>query len=123
MWSMPLAIARQRLARCSSRDVLYFKLSHQYLVTQGVKLSWPHTGKKLPLLRDPDSSYYLRQEKDGLLLGPYGLAIMMRGWTRTTRCRMIFPFSFTLTSWNAWNNIFDAIARVPILRKWRYCGW
>ena len=26
---------------------------------------------KLPLLRDPDVSYYLRQERDGLLLGPY----------------------------------------------------
>src|SRR5690606_5598946 len=26
---------------------------------------------KLPLLRDPDDSYYLRQERDGLILGPY----------------------------------------------------
>ena len=31
--------------------------------------------EKLPLLRDPDVSYYLRQEKDGLLLGPYDATI------------------------------------------------
>ena len=28
-------------------------------------------GHKLPLLRDVDSSYYLRQEKHGFNLGPY----------------------------------------------------
>jgi dimethylglycine dehydrogenase len=45
-------------------------LQHQYLVTEGLpELAGP--GAKLPLLRDPDDSYYLRQERDGLLLGPY----------------------------------------------------
>ena len=28
-------------------------------------------GKLLPILRDPDVSYYLRQEREGLILGPY----------------------------------------------------
>ena len=44
-------------------------LAHQYLITEEIA---ELKGKdKLPMLRDPDSSYYLRQEKDGLLLGPY----------------------------------------------------
>jgi dimethylglycine dehydrogenase len=29
------------------------------------------TGMQLPLLRDPDTSYYMRQEAKGLLIGPY----------------------------------------------------
>jgi dimethylglycine dehydrogenase len=45
-------------------------MSHQYLVTEAIA-ELAEAGKKLPLLRDPDDSYYLRQERDGLLLGPY----------------------------------------------------
>ncbi len=45
-------------------------MSHQYLVTEAIPELQAH-GAKLPLLRDPDVSYYLRQERDGLLLGPY----------------------------------------------------
>jgi dimethylglycine dehydrogenase len=45
-------------------------MSHQYLVTEGVaELS--SRAERLPLLRDPDVSYYLRQERDGFILGPY----------------------------------------------------
>jgi len=45
-------------------------MSHQYLVTDQI----PELGQRkqrLPLLRDPDVSYYMRQELDGLILGPY----------------------------------------------------
>ena len=52
------------------RDVPCVNLSHQYLVTEEIP-ELEARGEKLPLLRDPDSSYYLRQEKNGLLLGPY----------------------------------------------------
>jgi dimethylglycine dehydrogenase len=45
-------------------------LQHQYLVTEGIAELASLPGR-LPLLRDPDVSYYLRQERDGLLLGPY----------------------------------------------------
>jgi dimethylglycine dehydrogenase len=45
-------------------------LSHQYLVTEPIAELQARKAK-LPLLRDPDVSYYLRQERDGLLLGPY----------------------------------------------------
>ena len=45
-------------------------LQHQYLVTEGIA-AIAALPVRLPLLRDPDVSYYLRQERDGLLLGPY----------------------------------------------------
>ena len=73
-------------------------------------------GGKLPLLRDVDSSYYLRQEKTGLNLGPY---------ERNCRAHWVTPddpfpedFSFQLypddldrLEWY----IEDAMARVPLL--------
>jgi len=49
-------------------------MSHQYLLTDEIPEleKWSaESGAKLPLLRDVDSSYYLRQEKFGLNLGPY----------------------------------------------------
>ena len=45
-------------------------LSHQYLVTEDLPELLSRPGR-LPLLRDPDASYYLRQERGGLILGPY----------------------------------------------------
>jgi dimethylglycine dehydrogenase len=45
-------------------------LSHQYLVTEDVPEFLART-ERVPLLRDPDVSYYLRQERGGLILGPY----------------------------------------------------
>ncbi|QBX99898.1 FAD-dependent oxidoreductase [Rhodophyticola sp. CCM32] len=44
-------------------------MAHQYLVTEEIPDLQDAPG--LPMIRDPDSSYYLRQEKHGLLLGPY----------------------------------------------------
>ncbi len=46
-------------------------LSHQYLVTEDIPELAARGAARLPLLRDPDVSYYLRQERHGLLLGPY----------------------------------------------------
>jgi dimethylglycine dehydrogenase len=45
-------------------------LSHQYLVTEDVPELAQRT-ERIPLLRDPDDSYYLRQERSGFILGPY----------------------------------------------------
>lgn len=56
------------------RKVPMATMSHQYILTEEIpELSeWTkQEGKKLPLLRDVDISYYLRQEKSGLNLGPY----------------------------------------------------
>ncbi|TIQ91851.1 MAG: dimethylglycine dehydrogenase, partial [Mesorhizobium sp.] len=49
-------------------------MSHQYILFEEIPelAAWSkEQGKKLPLLRDVDTSYYLRQEKNGMNLGPY----------------------------------------------------
>jgi dimethylglycine dehydrogenase len=46
-------------------------LSHQYLVTEDIPELVARGAARLPLVRDPDVSYYLRQERQGLILGPY----------------------------------------------------
>ncbi len=45
-------------------------MQHQFLVTESIP-QLTDRSDQLPLLRDPDDSYYLRQEGDGLILGPY----------------------------------------------------
>lgn len=45
-------------------------MEHQYLLTESVP-ELAALSNRLPLVRDPDDSYYLRQEKNGLILGPY----------------------------------------------------
>ncbi len=52
------------------RSVPSVAMSHQYLVTAAIP-QLQGRPERLPLLRDPDDSYYLRQEGDGFLLGPY----------------------------------------------------
>jgi dimethylglycine dehydrogenase len=101
------------------RDVPMMVMSHQYLLFDEIPelAAWSKEhGKKLPLLRDVDSSYYLRQEKNGMNLGPY---------ERNCKAHWISPddpmpddFSFQLypddldrLEWH----IEDAVARVPIL--------
>lgn len=46
-------------------------MSHQYLVTEDIPEFVQRGSQRVPLLRDPDVSYYLRQERSGLILGPY----------------------------------------------------
>jgi dimethylglycine dehydrogenase len=46
-------------------------MEHQYLVTEPIPELETRGEARLPLLRDPDISYYLRQERHGLILGPY----------------------------------------------------
>ncbi len=94
-------------------------MSHQYLLTDEIPEleAWStDAGAKLPLLRDVDSSYYLRQEKFGLNLGPY--ENNCRGHWMTADDPMPEDFSFQLypddldrIEWH----IEDAMARVPML--------
>ncbi|WP_375554150.1 FAD-dependent oxidoreductase [Roseovarius mucosus] len=101
------------------RTVPMMVMSHQYLLTDEIPEleAWSREqGHKLPLLRDVDSSYYLRQEKHGLNLGPY---------ERNCKAHWVKPedpmpedFSFQLypddlerLEWY----IEDAMARVPLL--------
>ena len=101
------------------RDVPMMTMSHQYLLTDEIPelQAWSKDeGQKLPLLRDVDSSYYLRQEKFGLNLGPY--EANCRPHWQTKSDPMPEDFSFQLypddlerLEWH----IEDAMARVPIL--------
>ncbi|MEM8739981.1 MAG: FAD-dependent oxidoreductase [Pseudomonadota bacterium] len=101
------------------RTVPMMVMSHQYMLTDEIPELEAYSaekGAKLPLLRDVDTSYYLRQEKHGLNLGPY---------ERNCRAHWVQPddpmpedFSFQLypddlerLEWY----IEDAMARVPLL--------
>jgi dimethylglycine dehydrogenase len=101
------------------RTVPMAVMSHQYFLTEEIPEleAWTkQNGRKVPLLRDVDSSYYLRQDKNGLNLGPY---------ERNCKAHWVTPddpmpedFSFQLypddlerLEWY----IEDAMARVPIL--------
>ncbi len=56
------------------RDVPLTVMSHQYFLTERIEdvaKFTEETGKHLPMVRDVDSSYYLRQDTHGLNLGPY----------------------------------------------------
>ena len=103
------------LGRMFGRDVPCVSLAHQYLITEPIAELTART-EQLPLLRDPDSSYYLRQEKDGLLLGPYEKNCRAH-WVDATD-PMPDDFSFQLYNDDLerleWY-IEDACARVPIL--------
>ncbi len=87
-------------------------LSHQYLVTEPIA-ELAARKSKLPLLRDPDVSYYLRQERDGLLLGPYE-------WQATPHWLDGIPDAFASQLYpddleRLETYIEAAIARVPLL--------
>ena len=58
------------IGRMVGRDIPMVTMSHQYLVTEAIA-DLEGLDKNIPLLRDPDDSYYLRQEGNGLILGPY----------------------------------------------------
>ena len=103
------------LGRMFGRDVPCVSMAHQYLITEPIP-ELTARDKKLPLLRDPDSSYYLRQEKDGLLLGPYEKNCRAH-WVDASD-PMPDDFSFQLYNDDLerleWY-IEDACARVPLL--------
>jgi len=88
-------------------------LSHQYLVTEDIPALVARGTARLPLLRDPDVSYYLRQERHGLLLGPYESrprAHFLEGVPETF-AQALFPDDLGRLE----DYIEAACARVPIL--------
>ena len=103
------------------RRVPMMVMSHQYLLFDTIPEleQWSRElGHKLPLLRDVDSSYYLRQEKMGFNLGPYENPC--RAHWATPDDPMPEDFSFQLfpddldrIEWH----INDAMARVPLLAQ------
>ena len=107
------------VGRMFGRRVPMMVMSHQYMLFDTIPEleSWSReAGQKLPLLRDVDSSYYLRQEKYGFNLGPY--EGNCRAHWATPDDPMPEDFSFQLypddldrLEWH----IHDAMARVPLL--------
>lgn len=107
------------VGRMFGRDIPMMVMSHQYILFEEIPelAAWSRDhGRKLPLLRDVDTSYYLRQEKGGMNLGPY---------ERECRAHWADPsdpmpedFSFQLFPDDLdrlEHYLNDAIARVPIL--------
>ena len=91
-------------------------MSHQYLVTEdSEELLARGPTARLPLLRDPDTSYYLRQERNGFILGPYE-------WKATPMWQDGMPDDFANQLWSddfdrLESYIEDAMARVPALGR------
>ena len=109
----------QEVGRMFGREVPMMVMSHQYILFDEIPelAAWSkEAGHKLPLLRDVDSSYYLRQEKNGMNLGPYERNC--RAHWATDDDPMPEDFSFQLypddlerLEWY----LDDAVRRVPIL--------
>ncbi|MGF1447710.1 MAG: FAD-dependent oxidoreductase [Pikeienuella sp.] len=111
----------QEVGALFGRIVPMATMSHQYILFEEVDevRAWSAgEGRKLPLLRDVDSSYYLRQEKYGFNLGPY---------ERNGRAHWVtsddpMPDDFSFQLWEddleriEWY-MEDALARVPVLAK------
>ncbi|MCF6444818.1 FAD-dependent oxidoreductase [Nereida sp. MMG025] len=101
------------------RDVPLVVMSHQYFLTEEIdeiKAWTKENGRKTPMIRDVDSSYYLRQDKNGLNLGPYERNCKAHWISKDDP--MPHDFSFQLypddldrLEWY----IEDAMERVPVL--------
>ena len=101
------------------RDMPMMVMSHQYLLFDTIPEleAWSkESGSKLPLLRDVDSSYYLRQEKHGMNLGPYERNCKAH-WVDASDPMpedfsfQLFPDDLDRLEWY----VNDAMERVPIL--------
>ncbi len=101
------------------RTVPMMVMSHQYMLFEEIPelAAWTkEVGHKLPLLRDVDTSYYLRQEKTGMNLGPYERNCRAHWATHNDPMPedfsfQLFPDDLERLEWY----LNDAIARVPIL--------
>ncbi len=100
------------------RTVPMMVMSHQYVLTSQIPEieAWSkENGGKLPLIRDVDVSYYLRQEKGGFNIGPY--EPNCKGHWMTEDDRMPDDFSFQLYPDDLdriEDIVADAMERVPL---------
>ena len=111
----------REVAAMFGRDLPMMVMSHQYLLFDTIPEleKWSReAGHKLPLLRDVDVSYYLRQEKYGFNLGPYERNC--RAHWATPDDPMPEDFSFQLFPDDLErleHYVEDAMRRVPILAE------
>ncbi|MCT4655111.1 MAG: FAD-dependent oxidoreductase [Cohaesibacter sp.] len=103
------------------RTVPMMVMSHQYLVFEEVEQirDWSkEQGRKLPLLRDVDTSYYLRQEGTGFNLGPYERNCKAHWATKDDPVPEDFSFQLYPDDLERLEfYIEDAMARVPLLAE------
>ncbi|MBN9245460.1 MAG: GcvT family protein [Mesorhizobium sp.] len=101
------------------RDIPMMVMSHQYILFEEIPelAAWSkEAGHKLPLLRDVDTSWYLRQEKNGMNLGPYERNCRAH-WANADDPMpadfsfQLFPDDLERLEWY----LNDAVERVPIL--------
>ena len=59
-----------KVARLAGADLPLVSLEHHYVVTDAIA-ELGGRERELPVLRDPDGSFYVRQEGAGLLVGPF----------------------------------------------------
>ncbi len=98
------------------RKIPCVSMSHQYLITEPIEELKARSPEKLPLLRDPDISYYLRQERDALLLGPYEWQATPHWVERGDPMPADFSFQLYPDDLDRLEYyIEDACARVPLL--------
>lgn len=60
----------REVARLASHDLPLVPMQHHYLVTEPIA-AIASRDTELPVFRDPDRSFYAREEHGGLLLGPF----------------------------------------------------
>ncbi|MBV9919022.1 MAG: FAD-dependent oxidoreductase [Solirubrobacterales bacterium] len=60
----------REVGQLAGLDLPIRSIEHQYLTTDQVP-GLPRGGAELPVLRDPEASFYVRQEIDSLLVGPF----------------------------------------------------
>jgi Glycine cleavage system T protein (aminomethyltransferase) len=109
----------REVGKLFGRDVPMMVMSHQYMLFDTIPEleAWSkEAGHKLPLLRDVDSSYYLRQEKYGMNLGPYEKNCKAHWVTKDDPMPedfsfQLFPDDLDRLEWY----LNDAVERVPIL--------
>ena len=100
------------------REVPLTVMSHQYFLTEAIPeiRAWSEeNGRKVPMLRDVDSSYYLRQDTYSLNLGPYERNCQV-GWASGKEMPedfsfQLYPDDLDRLEWY----IMDAMERVPLL--------
>ncbi|TJV25534.1 MAG: FAD-dependent oxidoreductase [Mesorhizobium sp.] len=107
------------VGRMFGRDVPMMVMSHQYILFEEIPelAAWSkEQGKKLPLLRDVDTSYYLRQEKSGMNLGPYERNCRAHWASHNDPMPEDFSFQLFPDDLDRLEHyLADAVARVPIL--------
>lgn len=101
------------------RKVPMTVMSHQYFLTESIPEieAWSkEQGRKVPMLRDVDTSYYLRQDTYSLNLGPYEMNCEAAWITPDNQMPADFSFQLYPDDLDRLEPyIMDAMERVPLL--------